>query len=58
VQWAVFNLIWIIGFFSAVSTAAGQALKVNVSYTGVGPTQLPVWVAKETGIFSRNGLDV
>ena len=58
VQWVVFNLICVIGFFSTVSTAAGQALKVTVSYTGVGPTQLPVWVAKETGIFSRNGLDV
>jgi NitT/TauT family transport system substrate-binding protein len=58
VQWFVFNLICVIGFFSAVSTAAGQALKVTVSYTGVGPTQLPVWVAKETGIFNRNGLDV
>lgn len=58
VQWVVFNLICVIGFLSAVSTAAGQALKVTVSYTGVGPTQLPVWVAKETGIFSRNGLDV
>lgn len=57
-QWVVFNLICVIGFLSAVSTAAGQALKVTVSYTGVGPTQLPVWVAKETGIFSRNGLDV
>ena len=57
-QWVILNLICVIGFFGVVSAAAGQALKVTVSYTGVGPTQLPVWIAKEAGIFSRNGLDV
>jgi ABC-type nitrate/sulfonate/bicarbonate transport system substrate-binding protein len=53
-----FYLVCLIGFFGSLSIAGGQALKLTVSYTGVGPTQLPVWVAKETGIFNRNGLDV
>ena len=29
-----------------------------MSYTGVGPVNLPVVLAKEAGIFARNGLDV
>ena len=57
-QSIVFYLFGLIGLLLPLSMAGGQALKVTVSYTGVGPTQLPVWVAKETGIFSRNGLDV
>ena len=35
-----------------------QPVKLTVSYTGVGPINLPVVLAKETGIFARNGLDV
>jgi NitT/TauT family transport system substrate-binding protein len=57
-QWVLFYLFCLIGFFGPLSIAGGQVFKVMVSYTGVGPTQLPVWVAKETGIFNRNGLDV
>ena len=57
-QSIVFYLFGLIGLLLPLSMAGGEALKVTVSYTGVGPTQLPVWVAKETGIFSRNGLDV
>lgn len=32
--------------------------KLTVGYAGVDVPQLPVWLAKETGIFKRNGLDV
>jgi len=35
-----------------------QPVKLTVSYTGVGPVNLPVVLAKEAGIFARNGLDV
>ena len=44
-------LIWPAG-------ASAQSARLSVAYTGVGPTHLPVWIAKETGIFARNGLDV
>jgi NitT/TauT family transport system substrate-binding protein len=43
---------------SCIPNAWTQLAKVSVAYTGVGPTHLPVWIAKETGIFARNGLDV
>jgi ABC-type nitrate/sulfonate/bicarbonate transport system substrate-binding protein len=57
-QSIVFYLFCLSGLLLPLSMAGGQTLRVTVSYTGVGPTQLPVWVAKETGIFNRNGLDV
>ena len=41
-----------------VADARAQPLKLTVSYTGVGPVNLPVVLAKETGIFAKNGLDV
>ena len=40
------------------SSAWGQLTKVNVGYSAVSADQLPAWVAKDTGIFARNGLDV
>jgi NitT/TauT family transport system substrate-binding protein len=41
-----------------LSESRAQPVKLNVSYTGVGPVNLPVVLAKEAGIFARNGLDV
>ncbi len=38
---------------------SGQKLtKITVGYSAISINQLPGWVAKETGIFARNGLDV
>jgi NitT/TauT family transport system substrate-binding protein len=35
-----------------------QLVKLNVGYSAISGDQLPAWVAKETGIFEKNGLDV
>jgi NitT/TauT family transport system substrate-binding protein len=35
-----------------------QPARLNVGYSAVSADQLPAWVAKETGIFAKNGLDV
>jgi NitT/TauT family transport system substrate-binding protein len=40
------------------SSASGQLAKVNVGYSAISAEQLPAWIAKETGIFRKNGLDV
>jgi NitT/TauT family transport system substrate-binding protein len=40
------------------SFAWGQLIKVNVGYSAVSADQLPAWVAKETGLFAKNALDV
>jgi ABC-type nitrate/sulfonate/bicarbonate transport system substrate-binding protein len=39
-------------------TAFAQRTKINVGYSAISGDQLPAWVAKEAGIFEKNGLDV
>jgi NitT/TauT family transport system substrate-binding protein len=38
--------------------ALGQNTKLTASYTTDTPAQLSTWMAKEAGIYSKNGLDV
>ena len=40
------------------SFAWPQATKLNVGYSAASADQLPAWVAKDSGIFAKNGLDV
>jgi NitT/TauT family transport system substrate-binding protein len=40
------------------SIALAQPTKLTVSYSAETPGQLSAWMAKETGIYSQNGLDV
>jgi hypothetical protein len=53
---AAFSICLSLSLF--LSETRAQPVKLTVSYTGVGPINLPVVLAKETGIFARNGLDV
>src|SRR5919106_2971306 len=53
--WPVAYLSWLI---ILASPASAQLTRLNVGYSAVSADQLPAWVAKETGIFARNGLDV
>ena len=39
-------------------SASAQLTKLNVGYSAISEEQLPAWMAKETGIFEKNGLDV
>jgi NitT/TauT family transport system substrate-binding protein len=45
-------------FFFLVPPSSAQLSRLNVGYSAVSADQLPAWVAKETGLFARNGLDV
>ena len=40
------------------SVASAQLTKVTVGYSAIGGVHFPAWMAKESGIFLRNGLDV
>jgi NitT/TauT family transport system substrate-binding protein len=40
------------------SSASAQLAKLNGGYSAISGEQLPAWIAKETGIFKKNGLDV
>src|SRR3990172_1996227 len=51
---AIFSLVLLCWY----SVAQAQLTQLNVGYSAISADQLPAWVAKEAGIFSRNGLDV
>jgi NitT/TauT family transport system substrate-binding protein len=53
--YATVSLIW---SFCFDSPASAQLTRVNVGYSAISADQLPALVAKETGIFGKNGLDV
>jgi NitT/TauT family transport system substrate-binding protein len=40
------------------SVASAQLTKVTVGYGAIAAGNLPAWLAKEAGIFAKNGLDV
>jgi NitT/TauT family transport system substrate-binding protein len=48
----LFTLVFFNSFCSA------QPFKVAVGYSGISADQLVMWVAKDTGIFAKNNLDV
>lgn len=43
---------------AAAASPTPVPVKLTVSYSNVIASNLPVWVAKEAGIFKKNGLDV
>src|ERR1043166_9527594 len=45
-------------FFGVVSSVSAQLTRLNILTTGVSPTSMPSYIARDTGIFARNGLDV
>src|SRR5258706_13138361 len=40
------------------SIASAQLAKLTVGYSSTASAEIPAWLAKETGIFAKNGLDV
>lgn len=56
---AVFVALAVYSFIALLASVTwAQPVKLTVSYTGVGPVNLPVVLARDAGIFARNGLDV
>ena len=53
------TLLLVVLFLLGISSIAlAQPIRLNVGYSAISADQLPAWVAKETGIFTKNGLDV
>lgn len=52
------SLIIIASLLILGSPVSAQPTKLNVGYSAISGDQMPAWVAKETGIFQKNGLDV
>jgi NitT/TauT family transport system substrate-binding protein len=54
-------VILAVGLFlslSFYSTVSAQLTKVTVGYSAIAAGHFPAWMAKESGIFRQNGLDV
>ena len=47
---------FLLSFSSSIASA--QLSKIAVGYGSISAAQFPVWMAKEAGIFAKNGLDV
>jgi ABC-type nitrate/sulfonate/bicarbonate transport system substrate-binding protein len=45
-------------FIFFLSVAFAQPTLITVGYSSTASAELPAWLAKETGIFAKNGLDV
>ncbi|HWO41165.1 MAG TPA: ABC transporter substrate-binding protein [Candidatus Eisenbacteria bacterium] len=54
----VFLRLFVVASLIFGATNSFAQSKLNVGYSAVSADQLPAWVAKEAGIFSKNGLDV
>src|SRR5262245_43406140 len=54
----VLGLSFLLLIESIFSIAYSQPTKVNVASSGISPTQLPPYMAQETGTYAKNGLDV
>jgi NitT/TauT family transport system substrate-binding protein len=53
-----FAICTVIAALSLYSPDVGaQLTKINVGYSALSGNALPLWVAKDAGIFERNGLD-
>ena len=56
----IFYLVLIIALTSEPASAAGapaQLPTVSIAYTSISPQYSPVWIARETGIFRKNGVN-
>src|SRR5499427_10501049 len=40
------------------STIQAQPTRINMGYSAISGDALPAWIAKDAGIFEKNGLDV
>ena len=45
-------------FARLAQSARAQLTKINVGYSAISGDALPAWLAKDAGIFEKNGLDV
>ena len=55
---AVILAVSLLTSFSFCSAASAQLIKVTLGNNAISGNALPAWMAKEAGIFRKNGLDV
>lgn len=50
--------VFVLGVLCLTTPTSAQMTKINVGYSAISGDALPAWVAKDAGIFEKNGLDV
>ncbi len=58
VKLTAFILLVLLIFASAGSAQDKKAEALNVAYTSATATRAPLWIAKETGLFEKHGVDI
>ncbi|HEY0725402.1 MAG TPA: ABC transporter substrate-binding protein [Pyrinomonadaceae bacterium] len=51
-------ILTVVLFAATTQSGHAQLIRINVGYSAISGDALPVWLAKDTGIFEKNGLDV
>ena len=54
---ALFVFIALLFMASSASFALAQQEKLEVVYSSIGGTSIPLWIAQDRGFFERNGLE-
>jgi ABC-type nitrate/sulfonate/bicarbonate transport system substrate-binding protein len=54
----VLALILVVAALSSDGLSAPKSPVLTVAYSAISYDQLPAWIARETGLFTKNGLDV
>jgi NitT/TauT family transport system substrate-binding protein len=54
----VLALILVVAALSSDGLSAQKSPVLTVAYSAISYDQLPAWIARETGLFTKNGLDV
>src|SRR5262245_61620612 len=58
-KWWLAAIVMVLStFFAAVRESAGQSSTLTAFYTAPVVSMSPMWIAKEAGVFKKNGLDV
>src|SRR3990170_3191816 len=55
---ATLTFLIVVSGVSLVRAAAAPVEKVNASYGAISGSMMPIWVAKEAGLFEKHGLDL
>jgi NitT/TauT family transport system substrate-binding protein len=53
----VILVVLVTALWNAAAHSAEKPIKITVGYSAISFDQLPAWVAKETGLYAKNGLD-
>jgi hypothetical protein len=55
--WTVLAYWFLAANAAFAAQGSGQLANVTIAYTSVSPQYAPVWIAKEAGVFRRNGVN-